>query len=223
MEYLIRRAGALPRITADWNHPAWQTLPSLSIDQFHPESSDHRPQTRAKLAYTPDALLAIFHVRDRYVKSLCTQYQEMVCNDSCVELFIQPKENRGYFNFELNCGGTMLLYYIEDATRVGGTFAKYTKVSPEHAAMVEVASSMPKQVTEEIESPVDWSLAVRIPFAVMESYVGSIGEIPGQIWHGNLYKCGDQTSHPHWANWAPIGEELNFHQPRRFERLAFDW
>src|SRR5262245_5218596 len=105
MEYLIRRAGALPRITADWNDPAWQVLPSLSIDQFHPESADRRRQTRAKLAYTADALLAIFHVRDRYVKSLATEYQEMVCNDSCVELFVQPKENRGYFNFEVNCGG----------------------------------------------------------------------------------------------------------------------
>ena len=139
------------------------------------------------------------------------------------ELFVQPKENRGYFNFEVNCGGTMLLYYIEDATIVGGAFKKRTQVAPEHAAMVEVASSMPKRVPEEIESPVDWSLALRIPFAMMEPYVGAIGEIPGQIWRGNLFKCGDQTSHPHWASWAGIGEDLNFHQPRRFGRLAFDW
>src|SRR5262245_4260204 len=117
MEYLIRRTPASQRLSADWNDPAWRDLPSLAINQFHPESSDPRPLTRARLAYSPDALLAIFHVRDRYVRSLATQHQEMVCNDSCVELFVQPKENRGYFNFELNCGGTMLLYYIEDATR----------------------------------------------------------------------------------------------------------
>jgi hypothetical protein len=223
MNHLVRRAPASLRISADWNYPAWQELPSLSIDQFHPDSSDHRPQTRAKLAYTPDALLAIFHVRDRYVKSVSAQFQEMVCNDSCVELFAQPKHDCGYFNFELNCGGTMLLYYIEDATRVGAAFAKYTKVSREHAAMIEVVSTMPKQVPVEIESPVDWSLALRIPFAMMEPYVGAIGEIGGQIWRGNLFKCGDQSSHPHWASWAPIGEELNFHQPKRFGRLEFDW
>ena len=211
------------QLSPAWGSSQWRDALVLAIDQFHPDSSDHRPQTRAKLAYTPDALLAIFHVRDRYVKSVCTQFQDMVCNDSCVELFVQPKHDRGYFNFELNCGGTMLLYYVEDATRVGAAFAKYTKVSPEHAAMIEVASTMPKQVAVEIESPVDWSLALRIPFAMMEPYVGAIGDVSGQIWRGNLYKCGDQTSHPHWASWAAIGEELNFHQPKRFGRLEFDW
>src|SRR5438034_263751 len=116
MKYSIRRMAVESPLSVDWDSPAWRPIAPLSVDQFHPAGSEHRPLTEAKLAYTPDALYALFRVRDRYVKSLATHYQEMVCNDSCVELFVQPKKDRGYFNFELNCGGTMLLYYIEDPT-----------------------------------------------------------------------------------------------------------
>jgi cellulose/xylan binding protein with CBM9 domain len=65
-------------------------------------------------------------------------------------------------------------------------------------------------------------VAMRIPFAMMESYVSATGDPRGQTWRGNLFKCGDETSHPHWASWAPIGQELNFHQPEKFGELRFE-
>ena len=37
----------------------------------------------------------------------------------------------------------------------------------------------------------------------------------------NFFKCADDSSHPHWASWAPIGEALNFHQPQYFAPLRF--
>jgi hypothetical protein len=203
---------------------AWREFSSwVSVDQFHPAGSDHRPRTQAGMVYTADGLLARFEVADRFVKSLATNYQDMVCFDSCVELFLQPKPTSGYFNFEVNCGGTMLLYYIEDATRLDtGGLRKYRPVAIEDAAKVEIATTMPRTVPVEITEPVEWSLALRIPFAVMEPYVGKIGDVRGQTWRGNLYKCGDKTSHPHWASWAPIGETLSFHQPERFGKLVFE-
>ena len=146
----------------------------------------------------------------------------MVCFDTCVELFIQPKKDRGYFNFEINCGGTMLLYCIDDPTRENGDFRRYAKVSPEHAAMIDIATTMPRTTPVEITEPVEWSLALRIPFAMMEPYVGPIGDVRGQTWRGSRYKCGDQTCHPHWASWSPIGEKLSFHQPEKFGELSFE-
>ena len=41
-------------------------------------------------------------------------------------------------------------------------------------------------------------------------------------WRGNAFKCADETSHPHWASWAPIGEALNFHAPGWFGDLDFE-
>jgi hypothetical protein len=222
MRYQINRSPATPQSSLDWDGPAWREIPSLAIEHFHPAGSDHRPLAQVKLFHTGDALHVLFRVRDRYVKSVATQYQQMVCNDSCVELFVQPKPDRGYFNFEINCCGTMLLYHIEDATRVGNAFAKYTKVSSAHAQQIQILTTMSKTTPIEIDRPTEWRLALRVPVSIMESYVGAIGDLSGQTWCGNLYKCGDETSHSHWASWAPIGEELNFHQPDKFGELRFE-
>ncbi|MEW6117215.1 MAG: carbohydrate-binding family 9-like protein, partial [Nitrospirota bacterium] len=40
-------------------------------------------------------------------------------------------------------------------------------------------------------------------------------------WRANFYKCGDATSHPHWASWAPV-EALNFHLPHCFGTICFE-
>jgi hypothetical protein len=56
---------------------------------------------------------------------------------------------------------------------------------------------------------------------VLERYVGPLAPLAGQVWRGNFYKCGDRTSHPHWAAWSPV-DELNFHLPRCFGALRLD-
>ena len=221
MQYRIARVAEDLELSLDREASPWRNIRPVLIASFHPASSDHRPIVEARLAYNSRFIDVLFHVRDRFVKSLCTEYQQMVCRDSCVEFFVQPRPDRGYFNFEVNCGGTMLLYYIEDATQVAGGFAKSMSVSPQHASLIQIATTMPKTTPTEIAEPIEWSLAMRIPFAMMEPYVGAIGDPRGQTWRGNLFKCGDKTSHPHWASWAPIGQELNFHQPDKFGELTF--
>jgi hypothetical protein len=176
----------------------------------------------ARLLYTTDALWAIFRVQDRFVRSVSLNYQDNVCRDSCAEIFVQPKAQSGYFNFEMNCGGTMLVYYIEDPTLTTERFRKYRPVAPEHAQKVRIATTMPRTTPVEIAEPIEWRLEVMIPFSVLEEYVGPLGDVSGQTWRGNLYKCADDSSHPHWASWSPIGEQLNFHQPDRFGVWRFE-
>jgi hypothetical protein len=85
---------------------------------------------------------------------------------------------------------------------------------------VLLRSSLPAVVDPEIDAPVDWELAFFVPTEVLEDYVGPIGPLAGQEWRANFYKCGDETSHPHWAAWSPV-DELNFHLPRCFGTLRF--
>jgi hypothetical protein len=47
-----------------------------------------------------------------------------------------------------------------------------------------------------------------------------LGPMSSQSWRDNFYKCGDQTSHPHWASWSPV-DDLNFHLPRCFGTICF--
>jgi hypothetical protein len=85
---------------------------------------------------------------------------------------------------------------------------------------VAVYHSLPSIIEPEMEDEVTWSLEFSIPFALLTGYVGSLGKVEGQQWRGNLYKCGNRTSHPHWASWSPLSDK-NFHAPWDFGALWF--
>lgn len=194
---------------------------SADVCHFHPRGSEHRLKTQATLAYDAAGIHVFFHVADRFVISRHTAYQSSVCKDSCVEFFVQPKGDKGYFNFEVNCGGCLLLGYIEDPTRTPDGFKKFVRVPWEEAQAIRIAHSMPAVVVPEREDPTEWTIQYYVLFALLERYAGPLGKVAGQTWRGNFYKCADESSHPHWAAWAPIGEDLNFHQPRYFGQLRF--
>ncbi len=201
--------------------PMPQGLDCAEIRHFHSRSSGHHPKATASVGYNASSLHVFFRVDDRYVVCRHTEYQSPVCTDSCVEFFVQPKADKGYFNFEVNCGGCLLLGYIEDPERTPDGFKKCTRVPWEEARAIRIQHSMPETVLPEREDPVVWTIQYAIPFALFERYVGTLGPVAGQTWRGNFYKCADASSHPHWAAWAPIGDELNFHQPRYFGTLRF--
>jgi hypothetical protein len=221
LAYTVRRAAKRPELKGQWDSPAWRQAEELAIEHFHAESSDHRPQTRLKLLYDQAGLYAIFDVRDRFVRSVQTAYQGPVYTDSCVELFLEPKLDQGYFNFEFNCGGTLLLHHSKVEEVDGKPKKSFTPVDSAHIQGVRVYHSLPKVVEPELLTETNWQLECFIPFEVFSPYLGALGDVKGQTWRANFFKCGDATSHPHWASWAPIGAELNFHQPCYFAPLIF--
>lgn len=220
--YLIRRVLVAPEHRGERQGAAWRAADTMPIAAFHPRSTSHRPPAQAALLYDASHLHALFQVRDRYVRSVHTAYDSDTYKDSCVELFLQPTAQPGYFALEVNCGGAFSLRYIEDPARTANRFEKWTSVDAALAAGIRVSHSMPDVVEPEQPGPVDWWVEVSWPFAAMEPYCGAIRPAAGQVWRGNAFKCGDETSHPHWASWAPIGEALNFHQPSWFGELRFE-
>ncbi len=218
--YSIRPAAINPGLTGQWDGSAWNQAETLELIHFRPEGTDHRPETTARLLYNPDGIFGIFNVKDRYVRSIQTEFLSPVYKDSCIEFFVKPKQERGYFNFEFNCGGALLCSYIIDPTRTPEGFRDFVKLSEGDARQVRIYHSMPEIVEPEITEPVTWILEFFIPFSLLEKYVGSLGNVKGQSWHANFYKCGDETSHPHWASWTPLSEK-NFHAPDCFGRIDF--
>ena len=217
-QYTICRLSA----PADLESIDWSQALLARVEHFHPHGSDHRPTTDVRVLHDDEALYVRFDVQDRYVISRCTQYQDPVWRDSCVEFFAQPRADKGYFNFEINCCGVLLASYIEDPTRLpDGVINKCVRLPIELGSRLTVRSSLTGPIAKEIEADVAWWLEYRLPLAIMEPYLGPLGEVSGQTWRGNFFKCGDKTSHPHWAAWSPIGERLDFHQPDRFGELIF--
>ena len=223
MQYVIRRTDAQPELAGNWDGPIWSRADTLDVAEFRTERGDaHRPKTQARLLYDAESLYGVFRVEDRYVRAVHTEFNACVCRDSCVEFFVKPKADKGYFNMEFSCGGALLMYYIVDATPApNGNFLDYTELTPEDGAQVAVYHSMPGVVEPEIQAPTTWFLEFRVPLALYEKYAGGIGDPAGQEWTANFYKCGDQTSHPHWASWAPI-DKLSFHRPHCFAPIQFE-
>ena len=222
MEYYVQRATVCPELTGLWDGPAWRQAEPITIGNFRPESSDHRPKVQAKLLFDAATIYGIFHVQDKYVRAVHTGYQDSVCRDSCVEFFVEPRPDKGYFNFEFSACGAFLVHYVTDATRPpDGECKGFVELSQEDGDLVKVYHSLPGLIAPEIQEDTDWVLEFAIPCKLLEKYVGSLGDPGGQLWRANLYKCGDATSHPHWASWMPL-PKTNFHQPEYFGTLRFE-
>ncbi len=216
MAYTIERVDCLPEVVAEWEHESWKKAQTLQIEHFWPLDHGHEPKTAVRMLHDGASISVIFRVEDQYIVAKGTEYQDRTHLDSCAEFFIEPVAGKGYLNFEFNCGGTLLLTYIEDARRTETGFEKYTHVPWDVVSGMEVHSSLSAPIVEEITEPTTWTLSYRIPKRVFETYVGPLESLVGMQMRGNVYKCADESSHMHWGYWADIGDELNFHQPDKF-------
>ena len=216
--YKVSKISMQPEINAVWDKKPWSEIQPLQIKNYMGDKPEHFPFTQAKVAYDEFAIYVIFRVEDRYVKALTKKNHGPVYTDSCVEFFFTPgsKVEKGYFNLEMNCGGTMLFHHQMEP-RTGSI-----KISETHIQQVEVATTLPKIVDPEIDKDTTWIAEYRIPFSILTEYHDFPGPEAGSVWRANFYKCADQTSHPHWLTWAPIDYPTpNFHIPQYFGNLEF--
>ena len=226
MEYTVHRAQhPLGEPTANWEADLWQAADTLEIAIYRWEDSGHRPKTEARILYDDDHLGVIFRVEDRYVRAICENFGDPVSHDSCVELFVSPYpmgQTDAYFNFEVNCGGTMLLRRCTSSTeREMGRPNRM--IAESDAALIPVAGSLPKIVEPEITEPITWTIEYHVPLALLHHYfLDCDSPGPGKEWKANLYKCSGHNSHPHYGTWAPIEVySASFHQPAFFRPLHF--
>lgn len=222
--YVVKRATGTPALLGPWTKGAWARADTLRIDLFHHHrrSSDHRPVTEVKLLYDDEALYLQFRVQDRYVRAEHDEYQSSVSSDSCVEFFAQPKPDRGYFSFEMNCVGCLLLGYRETRKTALGDETWRVRIARELGEQVAIETTLRGLIVEEITDPVEWRLGMRIPLSLLEAVAGKLRPLAGTAWRANFYKCANRTSHPHWASWSPlVGDRLTFHKVESFGTIRF--
>jgi hypothetical protein len=222
MRYRVRHAETLPGVSDAWEDAGWAEAETLSITSYHPRSTAHRPRVAARLLHDGRTIAGMFRVEDRNVLARATAYQAPTHEDSCVEFFAMPRTSAGYFNFEWNAIGTLRLWYIDRPRRADGSFESYIPVPQETAREIAVHASLSKPIFEEEPGPLLWTVSFRIPRALFETFVGPLGDLRGQTWRANFYKCADASSCPHWGAWSDIGARLDFHQPARFGEIVFE-
>ena len=203
----------------NWENPPWNDTTPLEINNFMGEKPSHLPRTQARLLYDDNFIYVFFRVEDRYVRALAEHYHGNVWEDSCVEFFFTPSVDisQGYFNLEINAGGTPLFHY-QQKPRLNPL-----AIADEDCNRVEIYHSLPKIIDPEITEPTTWQLRYHLPIDIIAKYCPIVQPAPGVLWKANLYKCADKTSHPHWLTWAVVDNPTpDFHRPEFFGTLEFE-
>lgn len=179
-----------------------------------PDEYPYAPDAGFAIAHTGDTICIRFYVDEEYTMAMVTEDNGEVWTDSCVEFFINFDDS-GYYNFEFNCIGTILLGFRKekvDAVHAGG----------EILGRIRRSSTLGKKPFTEAESKSvgHWELSVRIPAGAFFRH--DIKSFDGVTARANFYKCGDNLSHPHFLSWNPINNPApDFHLEEFFGGIGF--
>lgn len=173
------------------------------------EDYPYKPEVKLYIAHNAEAMLLRFDVGEDDVKAVCLSDNGPVWEDSCVEFFVKAPGSPYYFNFETNCLGVGLAAKRtsrKDCTHFSsGMMEKIVRRSSLAAKAAEGGRGT-------------WSLELEVPFDVLDC-----GARP-EVLMANFYKCGDETSKPHYISWAPIDcPTPDFHRPEFFGKLELQW
>ena len=219
MCYVVRKTTQSVLLASEWDAAEWEKANVLELKNYMGDQPEHFPKTQAKLLYDENNFYVFFRVEDQYIRSIADGTHGNVWQDSCVEFFFTPSEDlsKGYFNLEINCGGTILLHYGNDV------MGQRKSLDVSDCKMIELFHSLPNIIESEIADPTTWFLQYRLPLSMLNKYCSVDQPSAGVKWRANFYKCADKTSHPHWLTWSFIDNPTpNFHLPRCFGILEFE-
>ena len=171
----------------------------------------YKPSTTFVIAVSATRLYVFFSVISKDLRAINTEDLSPVADDSCVEFFMLVPGNEEYWNFELNCIGT-----LNGSHRVERPSP--TRLTAQELASIQRYASCGNDAIEDLDGTFCWDLIVSIPLELVKL---DGDNLPEYIL-GNFYKCAGKTAHPHYVSWSSIdSEKPNFHRPDCFGKLWF--
>lgn len=168
------------------------------------------PLVRFIMAYGADSIFLRYHVTEKYIRAVCTQPNEPVYKDSCVEMFIAFPDEQQYYNFEFNLLGTPLVEFGADNRNRTGV--------PAH--LVKKIRSLTSVQSADTNGLINWELTLAIPFELFCHH--NISSLQGKLCAMNFHKCGDALPEKHYQVWNPVRHEYpNFHLIEYFGQVRF--
>ncbi len=186
-----------------------------AIDRINWEAFPYQPQVKFRIAHSNNQIWLKFYVREAYVLALRTETNSATHKDSCVEFFLDPLQDGNYYNFEFNAIGVTHLAY--GPSRQERKFIDADVIEEQ----IKINSSLGNEPFIERKGINSWEMTIIIPAKTLTGNVDLI--LKGLKSKANFYKCGDETSTPHYVTWNPVGTERpDFHQPVFFGNLVFE-
>jgi len=183
------------------------------VDILNWKDFNYKPEVEFAIAYTGSEILLKYYVTENWFKAEKTESNQMVCEDSCVEFFVSPADDRIYYNLEFNGIGTCLLGSgtgREDSTRA----------DPEIISTIRRKTSVGEKIVSERGGAFYWTITMAIPLTVFFHH--ELKELKGKVFRANFYKCGDKLAVPHYVTWNPVGTFApDYHRPEYFGLMKF--
>jgi len=212
-EYVIKKASEA-EVSAEG---FWDEVDIISIDCYPWDKNGYRPKVEAAVVYTEAGFHVYFKAYEDSVTVKHFNMNEMVCKDSCVEFFFNPKTETDdrYLNFETNAVGTLLLGFGRDRWNRH----LITDIPPE---IFKIKTLLDKDAAEHFKGPF-WTVRYFIPYTFLEKCYGKLDFKSGYRFEGNFYKCGDETKFEHYGCWNPVEKDQpDFHRPDFFGTLILE-
>lgn len=176
-----------------------------------PKEFPYKPDCEFYVARSSEAIAILYNVKGLDLRAAAMQDNGPVWEDSCCEFFVLDPSDGTYYNFELNCVGTLL--NAKGPGREGRMYRSQNELD-----MVKRFHSLDRKEYAENDVEFTWSVGMIIPF-------GLIGVDPAALpstLRANFYKCADKTAHVHFLSWNPVGcQSPDFHRPDYFGELQF--
>ena len=184
-------------------------LPETKLDCVNWSEYPYKPSVTVRLGYSSSALAILFEVEEEHLRAVTMDDCGPVWEDSCCEFFMADPAGNGYFNFEMNCVGTLLAAKRKSQT-------DYEFLNEAQMAEIQRFSSLPHAPIDSVGEGQKYWVAEVIPFSIL-----GLGEAPKSI-KANFYKCGDSCQDPHYLSWVPIDlPSPCFHCPEFFQEVTF--
>ena len=186
--------------------PDWARVPVGAIDSFHWETPPpFRPKSRFQLCFVQgQGVFARLWTDETPVRCVCSERDDPVYEDSCLELFFAPRAEKGYLNVEMNLRGVFL--------------AQFGKGREDRAFVRDLTALSPAVMPLPCET--GWGVACFLSSELLGALTGAPFDASSGTYRGNFYKCGDKTAVPHFAAFSPVGAmPPGFHAPAQFATI----
>ena len=193
-----------------------------------PKEFPYAPKMEVALAHTGDSLLLHYRVEENCIRAAAEADGGRVWEDSCCEIFLQPSSPNTqhptpYFNIECNCAGTLLIGKGEDRHDRQPATAKTLQSANRWSSLMKTAVSGEngRYTIPLKDGKFTWHMALVVPATAL--FDSGITDFLGQTLRGNIYKCGDCLTTPHFLSLFPIETaQPDFHRPEFFGELTFE-
>ena len=176
-----------------------------------PDEYPYMPDVAFSIARSSTHIAVLYHVRSLDLRACALEDNGPVWEDSCCEFFVADPADGTYYNFELNCIGTLLA-----AKRTGRHDAAH--FTADQLSRIKRFTTLPRKQRELNGKIFGWSEGLCIP---MDLIVIDCDNLPSEL-RANFYKCADLSAHPHFTSWNPVEvPSPDFHRPEFFGRLTF--